>query len=84
MRPIIKKEGKKEGDQSVGSIDKKTLKKNHVHKDKTLNDKGDTRNSSRHKRYIKGKGGVFLSSQVSRNYVSYKLKKYNKSRFRKK
>lgn len=84
LRPIIKKEGKKEGDQSVGSIDKKTLKKNHVHKDKTLNDKGDTRNSSRHKRYIKGKGGVFLSSQVSRNYVSYKLKKYNKSRFRKK
>ncbi|KTW31565.1 hypothetical protein T552_00203 [Pneumocystis carinii B80] len=84
LRPIIKKEVKKLEDQSKKLIEKKAFKENHIlHENNTLNnvDKGNTKGVSKHKKYIKGKGGVFLQSQVSRNYVSYKLKKY-KSKFR--
>ncbi|EMR08565.1 hypothetical protein PNEG_03043 [Pneumocystis murina B123] len=87
LRPvIIKKETKKIENQSNRLIDKKTFKENHIlHENKTLSniDKENTKDTGKHKRYIKGKGGVFLRSQVSRNYVSYKLRKY-KSKFRQK
>ncbi|KTW26536.1 uncharacterized protein T551_03453 [Pneumocystis jirovecii RU7] len=81
LRPSIKKQSKKQQNANT-LINKKASKENHIlYENKTLsnvsvqkeigNDKKD-----KHKKYIKGKGGVILRSQVSRNYVSYKLKKY--------
>ncbi|KAG5518654.1 hypothetical protein PMAC_002623 [Pneumocystis sp. 'macacae'] len=83
----IKKQSKKQ-EQNISntSMNKKTLKENHIlYKNKDLSNgisekKTENNKEHRHRKYIKGKGGVILRSQVSRNYVSYKLKKYKNKR----
>ncbi|KAG4304864.1 hypothetical protein PORY_001539 [Pneumocystis oryctolagi] len=87
LRPsvVIKTRPKESKDQHLLNtlVGEKALEKSNIlQENKTLNNmivqKNDNSNKkSKRKKYIKGKGGVILRSQVSRNYVSYKLKKCN-------
>ncbi|KAG4301294.1 hypothetical protein PCANB_002535 [Pneumocystis canis] len=87
LRPstVVKKQSKKlESKDTLNTLaNENTSKENNVlHENKTLGNvdiqkKSDKNKKSKPKKFIKGKGGVLLRSQVSRNYVSYKLKKRN-------